>query len=972
MHRWHIQYLGSTELPSFLTELEMETFFSLSDEERTLIQSRYKPNPRIAVAIQLGFLKMAGRPLSAFKALPAKLLSHIGTQLNITAPTLATLRAMYKRRSTLYEHQVWAIRTLGFTYDTERQRAMLLATIRKHAVTARSIDMLIDVGNQWLYEHKIIHPGDRPIRDIARRAYAESEQSIVHRIHATIPSDVRESWIAALLQRCEDGRTHLEWLQLPPRRRSKISLRGQLEKLDFLKALNIQDYELAGLPLEKQKHYAHRVRSQRPARYRKLQEPRLTLDTVCFLKVTMMQLTDTVIELAGRLILNTVGAAKRSATTFTTQRANSYKDVVTQIKQIAADSALSDQAARARIVELCNQPAAISFPTHAATVRHLLSEPGTAIRSLLAELTRLDLQATTDEDTLTAVKALKEIYAKNETSLPKQDNFPCPKSWRNIVEGEDRAKALRGLEAATLLSLRKGLKRGSVWIPYSENYRDRNRLLISPERWAAERTRHYARLQLPMNGQGYLTRLCRTLEQRLETVAEHVRSGQLTIVDGIFHLPQLTAELVPKEVSTRRDEFYGAIGNTQLPDVMLEIDSLTHFTTTILGRAPNSESEILSVYGALLAHGTALDAAGIASMMPQVTAEQVLAAMHYVEEEGALRSANQTIVAFQRRFPITKAWGDGTLASADLTSLDVSKHLWNARRDPRRHRPAIGTYTHLGDFWSLFNDMPLLLNERQAGAAIEGAIRQKDVPVATLCVDTHGYSEFGMAVGKLLSLDVCPRLKRLQERKLFVPNNGVAIPDELKDVIDSGISLRAIIKEWDTLVRIAASIDTGETSAVIALAHYGSVASGDAVHTAGVHLGRLVRSLFLCDYLTNAVFRRTIHRILAHGESVHTLQRAIHDGTPSKPRGRRPEELIAISGALTLLTNLCLTWNTMNMQRVLNDWRTANPQLVTDDWLKHITPAHSGKINTRGIFSFPVDRYRERLFQHRPVNTLAA
>ena len=34
---------------------------------------------------------------------------------------------------------------MGFSYDTERQRAMLLATLRKSAVTARSIDTLVDV-----------------------------------------------------------------------------------------------------------------------------------------------------------------------------------------------------------------------------------------------------------------------------------------------------------------------------------------------------------------------------------------------------------------------------------------------------------------------------------------------------------------------------------------------------------------------------------------------------------------------------------------------------------------------------------------------------------------------------------------------------------------------------------------------------------------------------------------------------------
>ena len=55
-------------------------------------------------------------------------------------------------------------------------------------------------------------------------------------------------------------------------------------------------------------------------RYRKLKEPRLTLDTVSFLRVTLLQLTDTVIELAGHLILDTGGRAKRRAITLSEVR----------------------------------------------------------------------------------------------------------------------------------------------------------------------------------------------------------------------------------------------------------------------------------------------------------------------------------------------------------------------------------------------------------------------------------------------------------------------------------------------------------------------------------------------------------------------------------------------------------------------------------------------------------------------------
>ena len=52
-----------------------------------------------------------------------------------------------------------------------------------------------------------------------------------------------------------------------------------------------------------------------------------------------------------------------------------------------------------------------------------------------------------------------------------------------------------------------------------------------------------------------------------------------------------------------------------------------------------------------------------------------------------------------------------------------------------------------------------MLHQRQAGAAIEGVVRQTAVAtLERLAVDTHGYTDFGMAIAKLLGFDLCPRL----------------------------------------------------------------------------------------------------------------------------------------------------------------------------------------------------------------------
>ena len=43
--------------------------------------------------------------LEAFDHIPREVLAHMARQLALPAPELATLRALYRRRPTLFEHQ---------------------------------------------------------------------------------------------------------------------------------------------------------------------------------------------------------------------------------------------------------------------------------------------------------------------------------------------------------------------------------------------------------------------------------------------------------------------------------------------------------------------------------------------------------------------------------------------------------------------------------------------------------------------------------------------------------------------------------------------------------------------------------------------------------------------------------------------------------------------------------------------------
>ena len=73
--------------------------------ERALIEGRRRPELKLGLALQIGFLRMSGRWLDAVRMVPPALWRHLGSQFSIAAPDLASLRAMYRRALTLIEHQ---------------------------------------------------------------------------------------------------------------------------------------------------------------------------------------------------------------------------------------------------------------------------------------------------------------------------------------------------------------------------------------------------------------------------------------------------------------------------------------------------------------------------------------------------------------------------------------------------------------------------------------------------------------------------------------------------------------------------------------------------------------------------------------------------------------------------------------------------------------------------------------------------
>ena len=956
MQGWQTTYLGQRELPREFSAFELQAFFTFSRPEQELIQARRGDLLKLGLALHIGFLRMSGRLLDALRSVPPTLWRHLGNELGIEAPEIASLRAMYGRGRTLFDHQQVACDALGFRWMSEHQRRALVRLLSDEVSRCADREQLLVCARRWLYEHRLLIVHDRAIRALIAAALVQLEAKTAILIRTEIGPSTLERWRRTVAEPHTTGQTRQSWLWAAPAKHSTRQISEVLDRIELLYGLDVHKF-MGTLPDLIVRRYARRLASRPPSAGAKIKEPARSVEVACFLRYCLLTATDQLILMVQRRVADLWRQAAGNVGD-TVNWAELYQSLLHELVNLSAESAVPDAELRARLEALVTTQQQRRPPSRASLVREHLIEAIRPVRSLLVAIAKLPWQATGEHPVVQSLVTMRDLYGRNVRSLPDGVSPRLGSVWRDAISGYDRERAFRALEVATLFALRRSVRNGSVWIEHSLTFRGRERLFLPAERWQAEAKRHYARLSLPTEPAEFLAPLLARVQAGVDAVAQATRTGVLRIDDEL-HLSALPADDEDPEVIKLRAKLDHRIGEVQLPEVILAVDAQVHFSWIMLGREPRSADELLMAYAGILAHGTSLTAAECARMMPQLSATSIRQAMRWAGDERRLGQACQAVLEFMQGHTIATTWGRSDLASSDMMSMETTKRVWQARLDPRRNTPSIGIYSHVLDRWGIFHAQPFVLNERQAGVAIEGVVRQERIETSKLAVDTHGYTDFAMALARLLGFDLCPRLKELKQRQLFVPR-GMAIPAEIASVCVANVDLSLVESHWDALVHLTASVMSGHASAVAALARFGSSARGDPIYEAGVQLGRLLRTAFLADYFVNSAFRRELRRVLNRGEAVNALKRAIYTGRVSPAQAKRVDEMQAVADALSLLANIVMAWNTAQMQAVLDRWANRR-QVIPPELIGRIAPTRLEGINLRGVFRFPIERYAAQL-----------
>jgi len=82
-------------------------------------------------------------------------------------------------------------------------------------------------------------------------------------------------------------------------------------------------------------------------------------------------------------------------------------------------------------------------------------------------------------------------------------------------------------------------------------------------------------------------------------------------------------------------------------------------------------------------------------------------------------------------------------------------------------------------------------------------------------------------------------------------------------------------------------------------------------------MGRIEKTIFILDYISNESLRRRIQRGLNKGEAVNALTRAIFFGKRGELRERKLQDQLQRASALNILINPISIWNTTYLQKAI-------------------------------------------------------
>jgi TnpA family transposase len=283
-------------------------------------------------------------------------------------------------------------------------------------------------------------------------------------------------------------------------------------------------------------------------------------------------------------------------------------------------------------------------------------------------------------------------------------------------------------------------------------------------------------------------------------------------------------------------------------------------------------------------------------------------------------------------------WGRGTTTVAsDSTHFKAwDRNIfteWHSRYGGR----GILVYWHVEKGSMAIHSQHLTCTASEVAAAIEGMMRHATAMKAEgNYVDSHGQSEIGFGLTRLLGYDLLPRIKQINTVKLYRPGREDEDSYErLADAMTRPIRWDIIENNYDQLIKYATAIRVGTASTEAILRRFTRTAS-HPVYQAMLEVGRAQKTIFVARYLRDRDLQREIQEGLNVVEDWNGANDVIFFGKSGElASNRRDQQELSIL-ALHLLQAALVFVNTLLIQDTLAEPEWAG--VLTEEDRRALTP----------------------------------
>ena len=442
---------------------------------------------------------------------------------------------------------------------------------------------------------------------------------------------------------------------------------------------------------------------------------------------------------------------------------------------------------------------------------------------------------------------------------------------------------------------------------------------------------------------------------RIETAADGTAALSLSALDKLDE---------PASLVALRAAAAARMPRVDLPEILLEMHACTGFAggfthasergaragdlatsicAVLLAEACNTGLEPLIPLGALLR--SRLDTPALRrSRLSWVR-------QNYIRADTLVRS-NATLVAAQAAIPLARAWGGDDVASADGLCFVVPVRTIHSGPNPRYFGQERGVtyYNQMSDQFTGLGGIVVPGTLRDSSALLSVLLEQKTtLQPAEVMTDTGAYTDVMFGIFHLLGFQFSPRLADIGGAR-FWRVDPKADYGTLDGLARHRAKMPLVVQNCDDLLRLAGSLKLGTVQAAGLIQTLQTNNRPTRLARALEEWGRVVKSLYLLSYIDDEAYRRRILVQLNRGEGRHQLARAVFHGKRGELRQRYREGQEDQLGALGLVVNVIVLWNTIYMDAALNQLRAEGFDVREED-VARLSPLGFEHINMLGRYA---------------------